>query len=313
MIPLGVDLLRFFFPHWSLSRIVGKNAHRFLFSAVIGLFFITIRYYYFVYLPLVLNHESPFSSLKGLLHIAFSSWLWLNVLGNYYHTIMHSGFEGTQFVPRAINFRPALAIDGSDGCALSVNMKECISLPVISQKRVQPRTGVEWQPTRTHFCSICCCSIMYWDHHCPFTGNCVGLHNYSNFFIGLCYGVLGEIYAITITWPFFYDCTVRPYYFDGFDLSDSCKELGANSYIFLPSLIGFWLFSTMLLLHIVLLLADLSTYDILKNWDTYPMAKFVMQRIYATMYLDEDSRFQVLIVKQRKGFLWYLVPVRNSN
>lgn len=337
VVPLGVDLLRFLFPHWSLSRIVGKAAHIFLFGTVTGLIIIIIRYHYFVYLPLLLDHESPFSSIKGLFHVIFSSWLWLNVIGNYYHTVsMHPGtdtsfrsrrvkFEEAKLASYGINVEPSPAVR-TNGTDVSLYEDESTPRPEIIpiknhrivHEKVKPRTGVDWKPARTRFCSVCRCAVFYWDHHCPFTGNCIGLRNYSNFFIGLCYGVVGALYAIAITLPFFYSCNILPYFgeyhkFEEFEEVSTCTELGANSYIFLPVLLGFWLTFCSLLLNVILLLADLSTYDVLKNWDRYPMVKFMLQRMCAKKFLDSDSRLQVLIANRRDGLLWYLVPVRNSS
>lgn len=325
LVPLGIDFLRFCFPHWSLSRVVGRAAHTFLFSTVLGLFLVVIGYHHSVYLPLLLNHRSPFDSVKGVLHVIFSSWLWVNVLGNYYHTIfMHPGIDAS-FRSRRVRFEEvkcayydikSLAVDfnGDDDMKQRDN-SDGNSIP---KKRgsfcnqTKPNTGVEWKPERTHFCSICHCAISYWDHHCPFTGNCIGLRNYSNFFVGLCYGLLGSLYAATITWPFFYSCNLKPLFTGEHEQRMVCREVGANSYIFLPTFLGCYICIGMVLLNVLLLLADLSTYDIQKYWGKYPMVKFLFQRICAKKFLEKRSRLQVLIVRRRKGLIWYLLPFRNS-
>ena len=183
----------------------------------------------------------------------------------------------------------------------------------ILHEHSRPRTGTEWRASRTHFCHICRHTVCYWDHHCPFTGNCIGLRNYSNFFIGLCYGMVGSIYAAVITWPFFYHCNLRPLFTGECKQEQLCTELGTDSYIFLPVLIGCYLSCGMVVLHVLLLLADLSSYDVQKYWRRYPMVKFLFQRIHAKKFLDKSSRLQVLLFKQRKHFTWYLFPVRNTD
>ena len=304
VVPLGVDFLRVFFPHWNLSRVVGKVAHFFLFFTVLALVLIILRYQHFVYLPLIVNHENPFKSYEGVLHVIFSSWLWVNVLGNYYHTIsMDPG--------RMDETKPASSSNVEHHMRRNSAVREF-------QRRILhdypiPRTGTEWRSSRSHFCPICQHTICYWDHHCPFTGNCIGLRNYSNFFIGLCYGMVGSIYAAVITWPFFYRCNLRPLFTGKYEQERLCTELGTDSYIFLPVLIGCYLSCGMVVLHVLLLLADLSSYDVQKYWSRYPVVKFLFQRIHAKKFLDESSRLQVLLLKQRKHFTWYLFPVRNTD
>lgn len=308
---------------------VGRAAHTFLFSIVLGLFLIVIRYHHFVYLPLLLNHKSPFDSTRGLLHVIFSSWLWLNALGNYYHTIsMHPGRDAS-FRSRRVRFEeskcayydikigqsPAVDWNGDDDMEQADTTESNGLIPKkrgIFRDHTKPNTGVEWKPARTHFCPICNCAVSYWDHHCPFTGNCIGLRNYSNFFIGLCYGVLGSLYAATITWPFFYRCNLKPFFTGDYDLGKMCVELGANSYIFLPTFMGCYICIGMVILNVLLLLADLSTYDVQKYWGKYPMVKFLFQRIYAKKFLEKNSRLRVLMLKRRKRIVWYLLPFRNA-
>jgi hypothetical protein len=331
VVPLGVDFLRFVFPHWTLSRVVGKAAHIFLFSTVSVLFLIIIRYHHFVFLPLLLNNNNPFNSTRGLFHIVFSSWLWLNVLGNYYHTIsMHPGRDAS-FCSKRVKFEEAKcayynimvthspAVDWNGHSDVEENATSTESNVLMPKKNgschrdhTKPNTGVEWKPARSHFCPICRCAISYWDHHCPFTGNCIGLRNYANFFIGLCYGMLGSLYAITMTWPFFYHCNLKPLFTSQYDLGKVCVELGTNSYIFVPVLIGCYISAGMVILNVLLLLADISTYDMQKYWGKYPMMKFMFQRICAKKFLEKNSRLQILMVKRRKGIVWYLLPFRNA-
>ena len=318
LLPLGVDFLRFAFPHWNFSRVVGRAAHTFLFIVVTGLILIIIRFHHSVYLPLILNGGNPFDSTEGVLHVIFSSWLWINVLGNYYHTIfLHPGRDEA-FSSKRMRFEEAkiawydIYVEPSP--AVYNNKDEDFEQTTPKKHRnAVPQTGVEWTPARSHFCGVCRCAVSYWDHHCPFTGNCIGLRNYSNFFVGLCYGVMGSVYAIALTWPYFYNCNIKPLFPGEYIQEKVCMDLGANSYIFLPVFVGFWLSFCMVLLNCVLLLADLSTYDVQKHWGRYPMVKFIVQRICAKKFLAKNSRLRVLILKRRKCLLLYLLPFRNPD
>ena len=46
------------------------------------------------------------------------------------------------------------------------------------------------RPARTHHCSLCHKCIMRMDHHCPWVGNCVGIHNCKYFTQFLVYGFM---------------------------------------------------------------------------------------------------------------------------
>ena len=181
----------------------------------------------------------------------------------------------------------------------------------------RPKTGLEWQPKRTQYCKICEATVPYLDHHCPFTGNCAGMRNYSNFYIGLLYGVVGLAYASLITLPYFFDCDLKNiFWFLGLirdrQRSPLCVELGAHTHIFLPVFAGFVVSFNMLFLQTIFLLADVSTYNVLKNWRRFPMVRFMRERISGRKYRDPDSRWNVLIANQRPSLLWYLIPASNS-
>lgn len=336
-VPLLIDGLKFVVPHWRLSRITGRASHSILFIIFGGLVIIINRYHYVIYMPLLLENKSHFQRWA---HLIFSIWLWINILGNYYYTVtMHPGKDATYMSRKVIFEKKKLAANELDassqkehvvGKAISVSVDiDNISQqerPVISsipkscaicQKKVKarPQNGLEWEPSKSRFCSICQCAILYWDHHCPFTGNCIGLCNYSNFFIGLCYGLIGGFYAMIISWYYFYNCNILPVvskYPYGHDLNGQCEEIGENSYIFMPTLLLFWLTLFIVILHIVFLLADVSTYDVLSKWDVYPVSLFIMQRIRGKKFLDSGSRLQILLIQRKKALLSMFVPIRNS-
>lgn len=180
-----------------------------------------------------------------------------------------------------------------------------------------PKTGLDWQPERSQYCKICQATVPYLDHHCPFTGNCTGMRNYSNFYIGLWYGVVGLTYACAITLPYFFECDLKGiFWFFGLihdrQRSQVCVELGAHTHIFLPVFAGFIMSFNLLFLQTICLFADVSTYNVLKCWRRFPMLRFMWERIQGRKYRDTDSRLNVLIVNQRPSLLWYLVPASNN-
>lgn len=335
-IPIGVDLLRFMFPEWRIARLASRAAQSILFTVMGTIFCIGLGYHLFVYLPLIA--EDPLHSIKGILHLTFALWVWINIVVNYYMAVfIHPGRETSQSSIKEAEMSSKAAVKNGTpdersveglntaenrGLRSRVNVgddqgRTMTSLQTQSRSTTRPTSGVEWKPNRNQRCKICQCEIPYMDHHCPFTGSCVGLHNYSHFFIGLLYGVIGLGYAVAITLPYFYQCNLKNVlWFFGLveerGISEVCLQLGPHSHIFLPVFAGLCLSWNMFFLQVVFLLADLSTYNVLKKWSKYPMFRFAWQRMCARKYLDPESRLRVLITSQRRGVLWYLVPVRNS-
>ena len=340
-IPIGVDLLRFMFPNWKLARFASRTVYFILFSSAGCIFCIGLGYHLFVYLPLLAGQESLLS-VKGLIHIAFALWVWVNVVGNYYHSVsIHPGLDKDYKPPSS---KPRLCVMSENGTITEV-MEEGKQESTIIQRQTKgdtndnpvktqrpfycdpsmikefieiPKSGADWKPNRTHYCKVCQCAILYIDHHCPFTGNCTGLRNYSNFFLGLVYGTVGLLYAVIITLPYFFDCDLKKIlWFAGIvsskESSPVCQDLGPHSHIFMPVFAGFLITLNMLLLQVLFLASDLSTYDVLSRWTRFPMFRFMLQRIKARKCLDKDSRLNVLIISQRKNWFWYLVPVRNNS
>lgn len=327
-IPLAIDLLRFVFPNWKLARFASRGIHFILFTIVGSIFCIGLGYHLFVYLPLLAG-EKPLQTLKGLVHVVFALWVWINIVGNYYYSVfLHPGRDKDYKPPLR---GPRLCFLSDEGVITEVKEGQPIVIhsgaaeednqfycdaSLIGTGGV-PNTGVEWKPNRTHYCKICESAIPYLDHHCPFTGNCAGINNFSNFLLGLLYGTLGLFYAVIITLPYFFECNLKNvlWYFGVVSSRVSypvCGSLGPHSHIFLPVFAGFCLTANMFLLQVFFLAADLSTYNILSNWSKFPMLRFMVQRVLARKFLDKDSRMKVLF-RNRGSLLYYLIPSRNSD
>lgn len=284
-IPIIVDIFRAFSPGSKLRRTTHWCVKVLLVIAMSSLFIIGLSYFLVFFLPLTI--EQPFSSFWGILHVAFAVWIWVNVVVNYYLAVfVHPGF-----IPKitSINhFDPEL-----------------------------PTNGMQWNPVCFHYCTVCQENVAYMDHHCPFTGNCTGLKNYSYFLLFLIYGALGLGYAMWMSFSFFNQCVVNKiWWMLGYvELVEQpvCTQLGPHAYIFLAVMGGFYVTVNMSILQILLLLADISSYNLLKNLTKIPVLSFAWQRITGGKYKDPKSRMNLMLLRQRPSLLWFLIPYMNTN
>src|SRR5207248_348420 len=109
--------------------------------------------------------------------------------------------------------------------------------------------------SRIFHCSICgkCCILF--DHHCPFTGNCVGINNFKYFYLWLTYCVVGLIYCNILSFQAFYYCILNWKFLstNSYWNDDECRAIGKYSFTFplvllgLISVLWLWVFETYLL------------------------------------------------------------------
>lgn len=316
-VPIAVDVVRLVRPSWKIPRPV-HQAQMILLIAVMAIIFCGgLWHHLYIFLPLIAG-----SLISTVLHVVFALWVWFNVVANYYLALfIHPGLDKAltmdgvastgQNVPNTTTENQDVTIRSrSIGISIPEPTSETAESPV-----PKPQNGMEWKPKRVNFCKACHSHIPYLDHHCPYTGSCFGVRNYAHFYIGMCYGLLGGVYALLITSYFFFRCDVKYVLISinliGGELSEDCKLVGSHSRAFFPVLAGTWIAFNLVMLQTLFLLADVSTINILKNINSVPVLKFMGQRIRGRKFLEPDSRLKVLILDQRPSILYYLLPLRN--
>ena len=335
-VPIIVDVLRFFFPEWKLSRLTTRVIKYLLITIMTTIYCIALGYLVIVFLPLLSDN---IKSLKWVLHLGFACWVWINMVVNYsFAVFVHPGTDKTHLesdkkaVPvdaaaqerdrnadsnqTSLSFRPQRTTSGA-GNMTTIQDNTTNGGSSSREDKVIPKHGMNWEPKRSYFCKACQTKILYMDHHCPFTGNCVGFRNYSHFYLWLLYGTIGLVYAVLVTYPYFSECKMKNVWWF-FGLVESrvksplCEDIGVHPYIFLPALAGCWICINMLSLQTLTLLTDVSTFNCIVNSIKLPLLRFAWHRIRGGKFREPNSRLNVLLLRQRKSMLWFLLPVRND-
>ena len=287
-LPLLVDLLRVICPGRSITRLTSKLTSILLVYFMNMVFLIVLGYFLLIFLPLAVG---DLYSIKGVCHIVFALWLWLNVVVNYHYAVfVHPG-------------------EAAAPAATGTRSSETVTEPPA------PRNGLEWQPKVSHYCRNCKVQVSYMDHHCPFTNNCVGEKNYSYFLLGLTYGTVGLAYAAIMSYPAFRECILSVswtfYRYGKRSTSDFCSDLSVHSMIFIAVFAGLLSAYFMFVVQWALILSDVPTCEALKHMGRMPVLRFMWQRLVGKKFLEPNSRLNTLLLKQRPHPLWLLLPVRN--
>lgn len=88
------------------------------------------------------------------------------------------------------------------------------------------------RPPRSYHCALCDCCVLKRNHHCHFTGVCIGLGNQRNFVLFLFWIVIGCSYAIAMSFHL-----LSKYYMPfTFTISGVVGYAFAPFYIFMPAL-----------------------------------------------------------------------------
>ncbi|KAK6481464.1 palmitoyltransferase ZDHHC22-like [Huso huso] len=132
-------------------RLLNTIAPAYFFTATTVTF--ALQFYFFI--PAIFENPDARINSSTLLHGAFFLFLILNALGNYVMTIRF----------------PAASVQDAG--------------PLVCSPRCTDRVDAHYLLNGRHFCKLCKKVILRRDHHCFFTGNCIGNRN-MRYFIMFC-------------------------------------------------------------------------------------------------------------------------------
>lgn len=260
-IPFLIDVLNTLLPV-KLQRQVGL-----VFTTLLrlGVLFIVWATYYLYCTVWLWFFVEPFSPLSLVLLSIPATWTWY---GSTYHFLFASFsepgvvpvFQSSVAINSTINSTTEstsestselatlnLQSEMTPSMALSCLLKSDPSDAAAVMGTCAPCGGVPKPPGARH-CSVCGRCVYFMDHHCPFTGSCLGVQNYAHFFLFLCFAFLGLLEGSLLSLYSFLWCL--PSNLDlhsdanlGLDLNldfnahllpASCELLGAQAYVFVP-------------------------------------------------------------------------------
>ncbi len=290
----GPPELRLLLPTWNIKRLTSQTASTLLITlmAIFALSGLGLQIVYFI--PLFPN--VPFRNFKIASHSLFAYFVWGNMVANYCLAILkHAGSRVTSETESDDTFPTSDQVQTSTEDKSLAHNKEGI--------------GTQESGREKHrYCSKCQALILYIDHHCPFTGNCVGLNTYSHFFLTLCYGSVGLGYSLIV----YFGEGIFPSIWNWLQMSfldrDTLEAIEPFVELYFPALGGFIVINVILGFHIFLLLLDMTTFEVLTNFWKAPVFKIGYQRILNKEYLKKDSRLNVLLLSKRRSLIWFIIP-----
>jgi len=124
-----------------------------------------------------------------------------------------------------------------------------------------------YRPPRAHHCRDCDCCILEFDHHCPWTGTCIGKRNYRYFLLFIFMVQVCCIYNFSFSVIeyalLFHDPSAPVINFHLNELIDVRRYISLVIAIY--SLLAFCVMCSLSFLHIYLVSTGRTTYEHLKN------------------------------------------------
>jgi hypothetical protein len=254
---MALDLLRIFLPRKLTSGRLVEQWQRPMLLAMVACLCV---WAYSAFFPIVRYTCDPYSS-SWLFNFAAISLLWFNTVWNY--CLCAAVDPGYVAASATISTSAAGCVDQSATSAVAVN---AACAPASARESAPFHDG-------TQLCRICDKRVLHFDHHCPFTGGCIGAYNLRFFCLFVLHCFLGCGWACALAWPPFRDCVLRQMSIPALGMErilppdeGKCVELGARSLLLLPAVALCISLGLLGAFHLLLLRRGLTTLQFARRW-----------------------------------------------
>ena len=250
----------------------------------IGVTLMILTYCFMAYYLWILPTFHNLFTFEGLLHGVFFFYIWLNIVFNYFAVILTS--------PGRAYTLAQLQEEGYSNENVHI-CKKCNRL----------------KSTGTVHCTACGYCVRLASHHSYLLNNCLGLNNYSYYYLLLCYSCLGQVYGIYELFRPVQSCVLHK------TISTvHCEDPGDVLVKFLLLIAGLISTGSTLFFHSILLRVDKSQKEIIteiRSSSSY--CKFLFKFLVNVFRRRLNRhRLQHLISERKPSWLDILLPSLNE-
>ena len=253
-------------------------------------------------------HFVSWKEWNPYIHSIFAIYLWTNVVFNYLAAAVSKPgrpprkgeilLENNLLYPTTITTLTEI-----------INSKDLISQLCFCEKCERLSTY------GTQHCNKCNTCFRMLCHHSYIVNNCIGLANFVYYFSFLVYGFIGLSYSLLMLYGPFYACYIHDHNFSKVSLKypalsqQICHGLGEIPLLFIIVAVAFVLHVALLLLHCLLLAADLSYNTFMKNLKVSSDKLNTLKSLFKkTFHRHRRMKFNLLLRVRKESWVKFLYP-----
>lgn len=272
-----------------------RNCYKWMkrFSYCVPVFIMIVGSIILYFVKIIHLHFVSWKELLPYIHSLYVIYLWINLIFNYL---------------AASASKPGRPPKKQD-ILMDLNEKDNISQLSFCDKCDRLSTY------GTKHCNKCKTCFRMLCHHSYIVNNCIGLTNYVYYFLFLMYGFVGLLYSLYMLYGPFHACYIHDHTSSKVSLEypalseHVCSELGELPLIFFIAVTAFMVNSFLLLLHCLLLAADISYNTFFKNLKkSEDKLNTISSLIKKAFGRHKRMKFNMLLRTRKENWLQFLYP-----